>query len=35
VYAIYLPTRHLPAKIRAFIDYLLERFGPAPYWDLD
>jgi DNA-binding transcriptional LysR family regulator len=35
VYAIYLPTRHLPAKIRAFIDYLLERFGPAPYWDRD
>lgn len=35
VYAIYLPTRHLPAKIRAFIDYLLERFGPRPYWDRD
>lgn len=33
VYAIYLPTRHLPAKVRAFIDYLLERFGPHPYWD--
>lgn len=33
VYALYLPTRHLPAKIRAFIDFLLERFGPDPYWD--
>jgi DNA-binding transcriptional LysR family regulator len=35
VYAIYLPTRHLPAKVRAFIDYLLMRFGPSPYWDRD
>jgi DNA-binding transcriptional LysR family regulator len=35
VYALYLPTRHLPAKARAFIDFLLERFGPDPYWDRD
>lgn len=35
VYALYLPTRHLPAKVRAFIDFLLERFGPDPYWDWD
>lgn len=33
VYALYLPTRHLPAKVRAFIDFLLERLGPDPYWD--
>lgn len=33
VYAIYLPTRHLPAKVRCFIDFLLEQFGAAPYWD--
>jgi DNA-binding transcriptional LysR family regulator len=33
VYAVYLPNRHLSAKVRAFIDYLLERFGPEPYWD--
>jgi DNA-binding transcriptional LysR family regulator len=33
VYAIYLPTRHLPAKVRCFIDFLLGRFGSAPYWD--
>ena len=32
-YAVYLPTRHLPAKVRVFIDFLLERFGPQPYWD--
>jgi len=33
VYAMYLPTRHLPAKVRAFIDFLFARFGPEPYWD--
>jgi len=33
VYAVYLPNRHLSAKVRAFIDFLLERFGPKPYWD--
>lgn len=33
VYALYLPTRHLPAKVRAFIDFLIARIGPDPYWD--
>ncbi|ABA58382.1 LysR family transcriptional regulator [Nitrosococcus oceani] len=33
VYALYLPTRHLAAKIRVFIDFLLTRFGPEPDWD--
>lgn len=33
IYAIYLPNRHLSAKVRAFIDYLLKRIGPKPYWD--
>jgi DNA-binding transcriptional LysR family regulator len=33
VYALYLPTRHLPAKVRAFIDFFGARFGPDPYWD--
>ncbi|HPR07221.1 MAG TPA: LysR family transcriptional regulator [Denitromonas sp.] len=32
-YAVYLPTRHLAPKVRVFIDFLLERFGPQPYWD--
>ena len=32
IYAVYLANRHVPAKVRAFIDYLLERFGPEPYW---
>jgi DNA-binding transcriptional LysR family regulator len=33
IYAVYLANRHVPAKIRAFIDHLLARFGPEPYWD--
>jgi|SRR5688572_9153845 len=34
IHAVYLPGRHVPAKVRAFIDFLLERFLPHPYWDL-
>jgi DNA-binding transcriptional LysR family regulator len=33
VYALYLPNRYLPSKVRAFIDYFLGRIGPDPYWD--
>ena len=33
LYAIYLPNRHLTAKVRVFIDFLLARFEPPPYWD--
>jgi DNA-binding transcriptional LysR family regulator len=32
--ALYPPNRHLTAKVRAFVDFLAERFGPRPYWDL-
>jgi len=35
LYALYLPNRHLSAKVRVFIDFLLERFEPPPYWDRD
>ncbi len=35
IYAVYLPNRYLPTKVRAFIDYFLERIGPKPYWDED
>jgi DNA-binding transcriptional LysR family regulator len=34
VYAIYPQTRHLSVKVRMFIDFLIERFGGRPYWDL-
>lgn len=33
VYAVYLPTRYLSPKVRAFVDFFVERFGPQPYWD--
>ena len=33
IYAVYLANRHVSAKVRAFIDFLLERFSPEPYWD--
>jgi DNA-binding transcriptional LysR family regulator len=33
IYALYPPTRHVSPKVRAFIDFLVERFGPEPYWD--
>jgi DNA-binding transcriptional LysR family regulator len=33
VFALYPPDRRPPAKVRAFIDFLLQRFGPVPPWD--
>ena len=32
--AVYPHSRHLSPKVRAFVDFLTERFGPRPYWDL-
>lgn len=34
VYAVYPHSRHLSPKVRAFVDFLAERFGPRPYWDV-
>ena len=34
LYALYPQTRHLSVKVRVFIDFLVERFGGRPYWDL-
>ena len=34
LYAVYPPTRHLSVKVRLFIDFLVDRFGNRPYWDL-
>ena len=31
---IYPPSRHLSLKVRLLTDYLEERFGGQPYWDL-
>jgi DNA-binding transcriptional LysR family regulator len=34
LYALYPPTKNLSTKIRVFIDFMVERFGGKPYWDL-
>jgi DNA-binding transcriptional LysR family regulator len=33
-YAVYPTARLLSPKVRAFVDFLIERFGGTPYWDL-
>ena len=33
VNAVYPHARHLSPKVRVFVDFLAERFGPEPYWD--
>jgi DNA-binding transcriptional LysR family regulator len=33
VFDIYASNRRPPAKVRAFIDFLVERLGPIPPWD--
>lgn len=35
VHAVYPAGRHVPAKLRVFVDFLAERLGPKPYWDKD
>ncbi|MDA1310100.1 MAG: LysR family transcriptional regulator [Proteobacteria bacterium] len=32
IYAVYPSSRHLSPKVRAFVDFLLETYGPKPYW---
>ncbi|MDX2287646.1 MAG: LysR family transcriptional regulator [Hyphomicrobiaceae bacterium] len=33
IHALYVPNRYLAAKVRAFIDFLENRFGRSPAWD--
>jgi len=33
LHALYMPTRHLSRRVRAFIDFLGERFSGTPPWD--
>ena len=33
IYAVFLPDRHPPAKVRAFIDFIASRCAPEPPWD--
>jgi len=32
-HAVYPRTRHLSRRVRAFVDFLAERFAGLPYWD--
>lgn len=32
-HAVYPRTRHLSQRVRAFVDFLAERFAGVPYWD--
>lgn len=33
IYLVYLPNRTLPSRVRALIDFLVERFEPTPSWE--
>ena len=33
LYAVYASRKHLPAKVRVFIDFVRERISDPPYWD--
>lgn len=33
IHAVYPSRRHLPHKVRLFIDFLAVLYGPTPYWD--
>lgn len=32
IYAVYAPGRHVPPKVRAFIDFLVKQYSPRPPW---
>ena len=33
IYAVYPQHRHQSPKVRAYVDFMTERFGPRPSWD--
>jgi DNA-binding transcriptional LysR family regulator len=34
IYLVYLPNRTLSSRVRALIDFLVERFAPIPSWEV-
>ena len=32
IFAVYPSSRHLSPKVRVFVDFLIETYGPKPYW---
>jgi DNA-binding transcriptional LysR family regulator len=35
VYAVYPCRQYVPTKLKAFVDFLGQRYGATPYWDRD
>ncbi len=33
VYAVYPDKNYVPVRLRVFVDFLLNIYGPSPYWD--
>jgi DNA-binding transcriptional LysR family regulator len=33
IYGVYTSRKQMPAILRTFLDFLVERFGTEPYWD--
>ena len=33
-HALYPAHHHLSSKVRAFVDFLVDRFAPHPYWEM-
>ena len=34
IYAVYASRQHLSAKVRTFIDFVVEQIGDKPTWDI-
>ncbi len=34
IYALFPHNRHMSAKVRLFVDFIAERFGGVPYWEV-
>ncbi len=35
IYAVYPPTRHVSAKVRAFVDHIVRQIGSQPIWQIN
>jgi DNA-binding transcriptional LysR family regulator len=33
IYAVYPCRQYVPAKLKLFVDFLAQKYGPTPYWD--
>ena len=35
IFAVYSARRHMPPKVRVFIDHMIAEFGPVPPWEVE